>query len=621
MKTSPIRFLPLLIVAAALLLNPALSHAEDTAAEASQKEEVVKEKITEETPAPNETQAKKITPEKKPEKEERKEEKEKTKPKPEEKKPEPQVFPPLSEGDAEDIETTGLLRSVRDGSLGKDMWRGSKRSTLITLLEELQPPPAQYPAMHRLYKGILLSRADAGLINNDIEIEHGHDLLTLRLKKLLEFGMVNKAAKLYAALDDEPYSAKLAELGILAYLLNGESSLACLELQIAKDTLKKENSAAKFLTNINSYCEAVLDEELPEAVKDAINNSSNPVFKKALLDEDYTYTYEIQPYSRLSLFTKATLNALGKLDIDKLPEIEGIPAHDLVILFRHPKASFDLKLKLAGEALKRGVMDVEDLTDFYDSIILPTTGNDKDEAALKSHEKLVLYYKQAGRTRGEERRDYIDKAMAMEGKYGLYALAPFATHMRYEDWGSADFDQLSRIVTLLHATQQAIPSDFFEWLDAKRETKKTPKNFDSSYLAAFLSASPRMKEEKKDIINSIIENHNSKSKVFLKNIMKTIDSDMVNNNNANKVYENDFDLTLFIDYVMPSHNVWRRFIIANQAKLIAETSLWSTYVFRGKQPEEIYPGLWRDVLHGLDAVGLNEISDELAVSALLAEQL
>lgn len=126
-------------------------------------------------------------------------------------------------------EGAGLLHRDLDGALPKALWNKQPRSEIVYLLQNL-PASSHLRSVQEVKRNMLLSSYDTSLIDNDMPIKDGEDLLSLRLSKLMEMGLWEDAFTLYTTTTEDPgKSAKLAEIGILLILTQKGLSTACLE--------------------------------------------------------------------------------------------------------------------------------------------------------------------------------------------------------------------------------------------------------------------------------------------------------------------------------------------------------------------------------------------------------
>ena len=155
-------------------------------------------------------------------------------------------------------ESAGLLYSDLQGALPKSLWRGQPRSEITYLLKRL-PATSPNTGIQRLKKRLLLSVTDTTLIDNDIPIENGDDILTLRLKKLVEMGLFDDAFKLYTEKVQDPKdNAELGRIGLLLVLNEKGLATACLENKVFSDRYANQSLEKPFWAQINKICNHLL---------------------------------------------------------------------------------------------------------------------------------------------------------------------------------------------------------------------------------------------------------------------------------------------------------------------------------------------------------------------------
>ena len=135
---------------------------------------------------------------------------------------------PLKAQDSGAGEGVGLLVSDVEGALPKGLWRNQSRTEITYLLENM-PPSAPFRSLQEIKRNMMLSTYDTGSIKNDISIETGQDLYTLRLLKLMQMGLWDDAFELYNKGDDPGQNDRLAEIGILLALHKKGLAAACLD--------------------------------------------------------------------------------------------------------------------------------------------------------------------------------------------------------------------------------------------------------------------------------------------------------------------------------------------------------------------------------------------------------
>jgi len=150
--------------------------------------------------------------------------------------------------------------------------------------------------------------------------------------------------------------------------------------------------------------------------------------------------------------------------------------------------------------------------------------------------------------------------------------------------------------------------------------KKDSDRYISTYVAGYLSQADYKKTERNhEEIQRILNSVDKKTHTYLKNIIENLDKQNKYGFNALDVYEKDDHLTFRAKYDMPSLEVWDRLKQASAEGRIAETVLLSIFILRNTELKELYPGLFRDVLSSLDAVGFKSVSRDLAIEALLGD--
>ena len=136
--------------------------------------------------------------------------------------------------------TVGLL-DEDSGGLGHDMWSGASRLNLEDELTRI-PIVSADPVVRDLARRILLSRADTPLGPSH------HALITIRLRRLLEGGLLEEAGNL-AVQVDLPNDPEFAEVQAQAFLYAGHSQDIC-----GDKTRRRLQSAEEFWLELRTYC-------------------------------------------------------------------------------------------------------------------------------------------------------------------------------------------------------------------------------------------------------------------------------------------------------------------------------------------------------------------------------
>ena len=159
-------------------------------------------------------------------------------------------------------EGAGLLVSDRHGAFPKALWRGQPRSEITYLLKNL-PADAPMRSIQNIKRNMLLSTYDTSLIDNDIEIKSGEDLLTLRLQKLMEMGLWEDAFTLFTTTTKDPgENNALAQIGVLLILTQKGLPTACLEAKVLGPRFRNSSFRnSLFWHKIDIVCSAEMDAE------------------------------------------------------------------------------------------------------------------------------------------------------------------------------------------------------------------------------------------------------------------------------------------------------------------------------------------------------------------------
>ena len=250
--------------------------------------------------------------------------------------------------------TVGLLDD-NNGGLGQDMWSGSARADLESELSRI-PIVTTDPVVRDLARRILLTRADT-----PIGPSH-HPLITVRLQRLLDGGLLDEAGEL-ASKVDLPSDGEVTQLQAEALLYAGRTSDIC-----SDKTNRRLQSGDSFWLELRSYCyiaqgdaaaadltRSILDAQ-PEAdtgfplLIDALNNS-RPVPPGAMLHP-----------------TAVDIFLLRKLGLAVTPQVAsqlGTPAN--VIAARDLRNPPIERLSAAEHILSTGALAAGDLVTLADA--------------------------------------------------------------------------------------------------------------------------------------------------------------------------------------------------------------------------------------------------------------
>ena len=531
----------------------------------------------------------------------------------------PMAFAQDVDIDFDKLESRGLYNKKQEGSLGHDFWKNTPRSALIKLIETL-PANSQNPSIRKLILGTLLTRADSKKIKNDIEPEAGHDLLTLRLNKLLEGGYYAQAHALYTQSESAPYHENLAKAGILSFLFTGQKALACLET----NTFHGDFIESDFIQKAYAYCELSLSgtrESTPNTPK---KRNKDDVLLSMSQDKAFTFAYTAGTFKKLTALEQAFLISEGKIKTRALrpADVKNIPIAHLPFLLASDDLKEDTRFHTTLKALQWGLSSSKDLEDLYNSVAQKKNKGTGDSPSPNNWRALADHLNAANKaTHGQEKWDAVRKSFPFAQTYGIQALRPFTNIIAESEPEITSIDEISLIYSLLILSDQAIPTYWLKIIEhiLEKEYKKSDKDRLENLLStAYISGLKPTKGLKNHEERLALWYRNScNSRNAQKNIIENLDKPASNVDNHLRIYENDFDLTCSNSYVMPTTHVWDRLIQASQERNIGEIILLSIKVLHEIPPKDMYPRLFQDVLKILNHVGLTDISEGLAVEAIL----
>ena len=206
-------------------------------------------------------------------------------------------------------EGAGLIRSDLNGAFPKALWRDQYRSEINYLLKKL-PANADSRSIQVIKRNMLISLYDTSLIKNDIEPNNGEDLLTLRLKKLMQMGLWEDAFRLYTITTEDPgENNQLAQTGLLLILLQKGLPTACLEEKV----LAPRFPESAFWLQMDIICDAEISGENPLSTQ----FTDNSVLQALYSEPDFKLSAnDIEALDKLSDLEIALLSAKKRIDYE-----------------------------------------------------------------------------------------------------------------------------------------------------------------------------------------------------------------------------------------------------------------------------------------------------------------
>jgi hypothetical protein len=522
-----------------------------------------------------------------------------------------------SQNDFSKLESIGLYQKSGDGSLGRDLWKGSQRSDVVSLLRNM-PASSTVPVMQKLIYGVLLSAVDAGQLQNDVPPEAGADLLTLRMEKLLEAGAYDRAYEMYSLLDEEPYDASLARTGILSMLYSGEKSVACLEANAFEGQPDKEN----FWDKLAAYCDVTLSDQPDAASAALLQRPDSGVLGVLATQKDYRFSYSPETFSALSPLERALVTAEKKIGTKAFSAetVAAVPPAQILPLLLQPDLNEESRLLLTLRAARWGLRKAAGVKELYMQMAAPAAGADVSKLAPpeKEWEKLPYFYIVISNAESDkEKWLLLTQAHSLVKEYGAAAFSPLAAMIRDMRPETTTPQDIAMVLNVLNTAGLDIPAF---WREKAAQIPDSSEGFNplpAWGTAYVLTPKSTEKTELSEKISKKIESADNHTQQLYNIIIENLDNTSQDRDNADTAYEKEYGLTFAKDYVMPSSDVWDRIIKSGHAGSAGETILLGTILFRDQALRDVYPKLLEDVMQSFENVGLTHISKDIAVTASL----
>lgn len=308
----------------------------------------------------------------------------------------------------------GLLDSS-NGGLGENMWSGSSRADIETLLPRL-PLASSDSAVRSLAKRLVLTKAEAppGPVKRA--------LITIRIEKLLSAGMLDEAASLAASgsIKDDPDFARVQANAILSA---GRAGDAC-----GSATAARESEGGAFWLELRAYCAAAAGDgataEITRNILDAqllTDNAYNVLVDDALSGAKKAPGPIAKP-TAMHLFLMRKAGLIIGADLAK-----SLGTGANLLAMRDPRNPPDLRLAVAERVAKAGVATTAELKAVLDAQVIAP---DKLAGAQASAPKLPFLAAQALLRRAAQlesrpgvRAALVHQALVLGDKAGLFETA------------------------------------------------------------------------------------------------------------------------------------------------------------------------------------------------------
>lgn len=525
--------------------------------------------------------------------------------------------PAIESVDFAAIESIGLYTSPEEGSLGNGMYQGADRASLSALIEDL-PAESSLNALEKLTNDMLLSAANAAFIENSTDIKDGADLLTLRIEKLLQRGLIKQAYGIASKIgDDQYYHPRLSRAIVLSMLFGKEKGLACLQSKALNNRFTSE----PFWKTLDAYCTLSLSDQPEPNMQDTINASGSAILKSILADPEYKFPYTKETFEKLSMLEQAALVADNRISLTALSEdeLKNITAPHIETLLQNTDLTPQQHLLLLSEAVEKGVLPAARLTEELQSIAKTL---EKDKRAPVGMEELAALKKESsGFWNGDTRKTAIQKSLSYAKTFNPALLIPFLDVFEDIKNPAQQFTP-DQIELVLRAHIIAGKTLHKNWLDsitdikADQDSEKYQK--DKLALAAALLSPPTDDKTRKAPEILTLE---SQEKTFhllsFKNIIENIDNPTTSRARVPYIYEKGFDLARNKSYTMPPYVLISELESVAEHGVVAETIALSNLVFSGSETNGIYPGVLLEAYKSFEKIGFKKQAREMMAQAIL----
>jgi hypothetical protein len=514
------------------------------------------------------------------------------------------------------IESLGLLSYYKEGAIGKDVWHSMNRSDVMVALLNAGPSITSR-SMTTLAINTLLSRTDAGLIKNDIDPEPGQDIYTIRINKLLEFGLFQEALDMYALQRSVPYHPELASAGVLAMLGSGNLSLACLESKSFENRFKNIG----FWQDLAEFCRFIIDEEKNPDKEELEALSDNKILRQIVTNRNFKITYsKADQFTDFSFLELGALFAAGRIGYSKLGNIDvtEIPSRLIGLMLSDEDLPKSQIFPLTVEAVRRGIRDRSLIDTFFEDIKNKDSDEPPEPEDFKSWKGLPEIYGMAiDAPRGEAQWKWLKRALEVTPKEKWPALLPFA--QMFEDSEPPADTEIESLATAIRVMfySNLVPGDEWEELFSKLAESESK---EAARKGTILLTALNIMDNSQNLHNLVEKyavNLKDDQTELLIAVINALDISYRNRVETGMPYEKGRGLTFGKDYVMPSVILTDYLDHSFSNKLLGGEILFSAIALRSTEPDDLFPGLVRQVIAGLSAVGQNIAARGLAFEAVL----
>ena len=529
---------------------------------------------------------------------------------------------PLSSSELERIESYGLLTNISDGGLGIDVWQGSEKKFLLNILKAM-PSTSGYRTTQDLLHRALLTRNDVSLMKSRDSDEAGDDFLTARIEKLTQMGYFSDAVKLYTENPDKPYHERLARAGISAMMLDGQTSLACLEATVLQEKFK----GMLFWQQAADICgyfmgKMTQDKTKPETIPAPVTVTSSKVLQQISENSKYRYPIkEISDFEALSHLEKAILVSEKRIDYSAMEnsKLRDFSPLSTSLFMRDESLPEPQKITLFTLRTERGFSSTKSLTDFYESISFPQLKTSESFSAgyknISDWKRLPFLYQSAVADK-INRQEIVSNALILNDKFGISALLPFVPFMGDVQASQLPAESVRTGIKLYALSANKAPQQWLDRWAAVKTDKSSDKVLEIAYR--FATGTPLENADTTAIPSDFPEDKKGAGLQILNMLKEKLDkTGKLHKDASSEPYEKSLDLTFGVGYVMPSVSLIDSLERAEEDHRLGEVIVLSSVVLNEVPPAKMYAGLLQKVMYGLETVGLTREARELAMEVVL----
>lgn len=531
--------------------------------------------------------------------------------------------PAPAHADFEKLESYGLLSNVSDGGLGIDVWQGSKKGFLVSILEKM-PPSSGYRTTQDLVRRALLTKHDVSLMKSggSKPAAGDNDFLTVRIEKLTEMGDFAEAVKLYTENPDKPYSERLARAGILAMMLNGQTALACLEAKALGQDYEQIRQWEQIFGVCDYFMRKAGDDEKP--VDGESSYALAGMVQQVVEKSRFRYTIQSpEDFEKLGYLDKATLINEKRMDYSSLKseDFARFSAVSMALFMRDGTLPDAQKTSLLAYRAARGLDSAESLASFYESVFFAGIGKKtvfslEKYAGIGGWKRLPYLYNVAESGDKSELQEAVSNALNLKDQYGISSLLPFAPYLDSCNPAEMPGESIRTALQLYALAGRKAPE---KWLE-KWASVKTGSTSDKLLQLAYGIAvnTPMVSSGNAGAISGFPELAGGAGQQILNMLKEKLDkTEKLHKDASSEPYEKNLDLTFGVGYVMPSVGLIDNLEEAEQDRRLGEVILLSSIALNEVPPAKMYAGLLQKVIDGLETVGLTKEARELATEVVL----